>query len=140
MSLLIVTRGLPGSGKTTRARSWVSEDPRNRARVNRDDLRVMLHSMRQSKMAECENAVTISQYAMIRDLLLEGYDIVSDNTYLDDDILYDAQCMAEDTESRFEVWDMRDVSPDICIQRDADRGCLVGSEVILDMHRRHITR
>ena len=140
MSLLVVTRGIPGCGKTTRARSWVSEDTRHRARVNRDDLRVMHHSMRYSKIDECENAVTISQHAMTRDLLLSGYDIVSDNTYLDDDTLYDAQCMAEDTGSRFEVWDMRDVPPEICIQRDADRGCLVGSEVILNMHRRHIAK
>jgi hypothetical protein len=39
---LVITRGLPGCGKTTRARAWVAEDPSRRVRVNRDDLRTML--------------------------------------------------------------------------------------------------
>lgn len=36
---LILTRGIPASGKDTWARQWVSEDPGWRVRVNRDDLR-----------------------------------------------------------------------------------------------------
>ncbi|HEX2774665.1 MAG TPA: AAA family ATPase, partial [Micromonosporaceae bacterium] len=42
MTRLIVTRGLPGSGKTTYARTL---QPRV-VRVNRDDLRRMLHGGR----------------------------------------------------------------------------------------------
>jgi hypothetical protein len=43
MTVLRITRGLPASGKSILAMKWVAEDPANRARVNRDDLRAMLH-------------------------------------------------------------------------------------------------
>ena len=43
MPVLVITRGLPGSGKSTWARQWVSQDPAHRAEVNRDSLRLMMH-------------------------------------------------------------------------------------------------
>lgn len=42
MSKLIITRGLPASGKSTWARQWVLEDPKHRVRINQDDIRLML--------------------------------------------------------------------------------------------------
>jgi predicted kinase len=33
MPKLVITRGLPGSGKTTHAVAWVAEDPAHRARI-----------------------------------------------------------------------------------------------------------
>jgi predicted kinase len=39
MGKLILTRGVPASGKSTWAKAWVEEDPLNRVRVNRDNLR-----------------------------------------------------------------------------------------------------
>lgn len=43
MSEIIVTRGVPASGKSTWAESWVAEDPENRLRVNLDDLRMEMY-------------------------------------------------------------------------------------------------
>jgi hypothetical protein len=40
---LIITRGLPAAGKTTRALRWVAEDPQRRARVGSDEIAAMLH-------------------------------------------------------------------------------------------------
>jgi len=40
---LLVLVGSPGSGEPTRAREWVDADPAHRARVARDDLRMMMH-------------------------------------------------------------------------------------------------
>ncbi|WP_397517910.1 AAA family ATPase [Rhodococcus opacus] len=37
-----LTRGLPGSGKSSLARLWVQQDPEGRVRINRDDLRAEL--------------------------------------------------------------------------------------------------
>lgn len=42
MSKLIITRGLPASGKSTWAKQWVLEDPEHRVRINQDDIRLML--------------------------------------------------------------------------------------------------
>lgn len=39
---LILTRGIPGSGKSTWAKAWVAEDPEYRIRLNWDDMRNML--------------------------------------------------------------------------------------------------
>lgn len=39
---LIITRGLPASGKSTFARAWVEEDPGNRVEINRDSTRKFL--------------------------------------------------------------------------------------------------
>ena len=41
MSKLIITRGLPASGKSTWAKQWVLEDPEHRVRINQDDIRLM---------------------------------------------------------------------------------------------------
>ena len=47
MITLLLTRGLPASGKTTFARAWVAESPTDRARINRDDLRNVFVLLRQ---------------------------------------------------------------------------------------------
>jgi predicted kinase len=39
---LILTRGIPGSGKSTWAKAWVAESPETRIRLNWDDMRNML--------------------------------------------------------------------------------------------------
>ena len=41
MLKIIITRGIPGSGKTTWAKDVVKENS-NYIRINRDDLRIML--------------------------------------------------------------------------------------------------
>ena len=71
MSTLYITRGLPGSGKTTRARAWVTEDPAHRARVNRDDTRTMLHGGRLGTAAQ-EKQVTSVRDAAVTELLKRG--------------------------------------------------------------------
>lgn len=124
---LIVTRGLPGCGKTTRARQWVAEDPRTRCRVNRDDYRIMFH-----------RAVSVVQLPTIRALLTEGLDVISDDAWLRPDLFAEIVDLAQETGVEFEVWDMRNVLPDICIERDMARGSLVGADAIIDMYARYI--
>lgn len=137
---LIATRGLPGSGKTRRARRYVAECPRKRMRVSRDSFRKMFHGVRFSGLHELEEAVTVAQYATIRALLLAGYEVVTDSTWLDEGDFKRIRALAEELGAEFVVWDMRDVPPEVCIQRDADRGSLVGPEVIMGMYRRHIEK
>lgn len=36
---IIITRGLPASGKSTFAHNWVAEPPHNRVEINRDNTR-----------------------------------------------------------------------------------------------------
>lgn len=138
MNVFIATRGLPGSGKTLRARRWVAKNRRRRCRVCLDDFREMFHDMRYTGVPECEIAVVEAMYATIRALLVAGYDVVSDNTWLNEGHFQRVKALVEEVGAKFVVWDMRDVPPEVCIERDKGRGTLVGEDVILRMYERYI--
>ncbi|WP_280429106.1 AAA family ATPase [Nocardia brasiliensis] len=81
MTELVITRGYPGSGKTTFARQWVNQAPK-RARVSRDDYRLMLFGKEGILSHEEENQVTAVQRAAVSRLLTDGYDVIEDGTNL----------------------------------------------------------
>jgi predicted kinase len=137
MPTLIIIRGLPGSGKSTKARAWVAEDPTLRARVNRDDLRKSLHGGVYLGR-DTEVQITTAQHAAIRALLRSGICVVCDATNLPSRIVRELRRLATAAGSEFEVWDLTDTPPEICIQRDALRDRTVGPDVIGGMHRRYI--
>lgn len=139
MSTLTITRGLPGSGKTTRAKAWVAEDPTRRARVNRDDTRTMLQGGRLGT-ADQEKQVTRVTHGAIRELLKAGLDVVCDDTNLVQRYARDLRRVATLAGAGFEVWDLTDVSLAACIERDAMRNgpARVGEQVIRDLHARYI--
>jgi predicted kinase len=76
MTTLTITRGLPGSGKTTWARQQVGA-----VRVNRDDLRRMLHG-RHLGYARAEAQVTVAHRALVAALLEAGVNVICDDTNL----------------------------------------------------------
>lgn len=86
---ILLVRGLPGSGKSTWAAKWVEEDPQNRFRVNRDDIRFELFGMYYLKAdahgttQEKEAHVTHIQNNLTEKALREGKSVVIDNTNLD---------------------------------------------------------
>lgn len=84
MSKLIITRGLPASGKSTWAKQWVLEDPEHRVRINQDDIRLMLGKYWVPKR---EPLVQHIQEEALIEALLKGYDIVIDNTNLNKKVL-----------------------------------------------------
>ena len=139
MTTLYITRGLPGSGKTTRAEAWVQEDSAHRARVNRDELRAMASG---GYVAEAERAIVAARDAAITALLKRGIDVVSDDTNLPSRTVRDLRRVATLAGADFNVWDLTDVSLATCIVRDTQRGLdggrLVGTNVIEDMHQRYI--
>lgn len=139
---LIITRGLPGSGKTTRARAWVAEDPMRRARVNRDDLRTMAHDGVYLSPDEdnpgTERAIMAVRDATISALLKRGVDVVCDDTNLPARVARDLRKVAVLAGAEFEVWDMTDVDVEICVERDAARPVPVGETKIRDRHMRFI--
>jgi predicted kinase len=78
---LILTRGLPGSGKTTWAKQWVAYDTTRRARVNRDDLRFAMFDAYVLTSSQ-ENAVSVAQEAQVAALLSRGISVIVDDTNL----------------------------------------------------------
>lgn len=137
MSTLHFTRGLPASGKTTFARAWVAEDPANRARVNRDDLRAMLHDGQWHGHAT-ETQIVAARNAVIATLLADGKDVVCDDTNLAQGMAKDLAKLARSKGAAWQVHDFSDVPLDECLRRDALRDNPVGEEPILRMHHKYL--
>lgn len=140
--LLAMTRGLPGAGKTDLSMKWLREDPETRARVNRDDLRAGMFGQTWPGTLSRANEVQITalQQLVVRYLLEAGRSVVVDNTHLDDAIVEYWRQVAVRFEVAFEVWDLRDVHVDTCVERDLTRaahgGRYVTEPVIRSMHER----
>jgi predicted kinase len=135
MTRLLITRGLPGSGKTTFARTL---QPRV-TRVSRDDLRRMLHG-RIMLTGWAEAQVTAVQRGMVETLLRRGADVIVDDTNLRPHTFGGWRSLASDLGVFFEVHDFTDVPLELCISRDALRPAelQVGAEAIRRMYERYL--
>jgi predicted kinase len=128
MGVLVITRGIPAAGKTTWAKAWVAEAP-NRARVNRDDIRMMLFG-RYTDVDE--QAVTKVVTASMRSLMFAGWDVVLDATNLNPRHLGNVRRLARHVGYKVQVRDF-DIDVDEAIVRDALRDRGVGPDVIRRM-------
>ena len=135
---LCICRGLPGCGKTTFARAWVAEDPVTRARVNKDDLRRLLHDGVYLGR-DTENTVNMIRDNMISSLLGKGISVISDDTNLPQRVVRDIAVLGRKAGATVATKDFTDVSLDTCISRDRERlEHSVGEKVIRDMHLRFL--
>ncbi len=136
---LIITRGLPGSGKSTTARAWVAADPAHRARINRDDLREQLHGSVWLGQ-DTERQIIAAQHGAITALLRKGIDVVCDDTNLPQRTVRDLARVAALAGADLTVWDMTDVDLEVCVQRDFLRNgrARVGEDIIRGMYDRYL--
>lgn len=141
--MIVYTRGLPGSGKTTIARRWVQEtESGSRIYVDRDSLRMMLFGRWNTWLRDSEErAVTEVQHATICTALNNGRSVIVANTFLLDERIEPLAEIAENFGVPLECIDLRHVPVDVCVQRDIMRGLkgerMVGAMVIHDMAERH---
>jgi tRNA uridine 5-carbamoylmethylation protein Kti12 len=129
MTQLIICRGLPASGKTTFARTWVSEDPATRARVNKDDLRRLMHNGVYLGYST-EYQVNLMRDTMIASLLTMGINVVSDDTNLPKLLVKDLSMIAESAGATYTIRDFTHVPIEECIRRDENRDTPIGEEAI----------
>ena len=139
MSHMILTRGLPGSGKSTWAKAWVTADPENRVRVNRDNIRRTVGITTGIGTPDEEYEVTHWQTEMISRALSKGKDVVVDNTNLRSAHVRTLFRLAAKHGADIEVQDF-DAPLSVLIARDKVRAMqnkrFVGPKVITDMHKR----
>lgn len=127
---LTITRGLPGSGKTTWARARQACDP-TLVLVSRDELRALLHGGRYS-VANEEQVVAVRD-AVVVDSLARGRDVIVHDTNLNPAHVHALETVARSRGARFAVEDFTGVPLEVCIARDATRPDPVGEGVIRAM-------
>ena len=136
MPKIILTRGIPGSGKSTWAKKWVEEDPTHRVRWNNDDFRRMLGLY---WVPERETLVSIVMSDFIYYAMTIGYDIVIDNMNLNKKYWDFIQDQINSLNKRYtlEFKDFFDVSLEECIERDSKRKNPIGEKVITETYNKY---
>lgn len=138
---LVVTRGLPGCGKSTWAKAWVDKDVTHRARVERDQLRNMMHNGVWKGRAT-EDQIVIAQTAIVGGLLLEEISVVVSDTNLPEHVFDMWKGHAERMGVKFTVKDFRQVPLETVLKQNAQRTGkeFIPKHVILDMNAKYIKR
>lgn len=133
MTTFTITRGLPGSGKTTWAKS---QDGR---RVNRDELRLMLHGgwAQTRAILGGEDEISAVQFAAARALLEYGVPVIVDDTSLRTETVVRWWNLARVLDVKMEIRDFTGVPLGVCLERDVRRTAYVGADVITGMVKRY---
>lgn len=133
---IILTQGIPGSGKTTWAIRWRDEQP-GRVRVNRDDVREMLFG-RWTGLREDEELVTLIVDYARRQALMQDRQVVADDMWLNPEHIEKTRQLAADCEADLSIKRFT-TSVAECIRRDRRRSRSVGENVIRQLHARFRT-
>lgn len=128
---LIVTHGLPGSGKSTWAEGQVAQDPETRVRINRDDIRTELFGEKYHQgnfPQKSESQVTALQQKRIKAALARGKHVYCDDTNLNPRFLGQLAKLAQAYGAEFEQ-EYFDVPVEECKRRNRLRAAAGGRDV-----------
>lgn len=123
---LVLSHGLPGSGKTSIAMEMVKEDSKNIIRANRDDLRTILAPEGEKYHSgvprrDVENNVSHVQKEIITKGLREGKTVIVDDTNLNPKRLRPLIQLARQNKAEIQQVHV-DTPIDECIRRNNKRG------------------
>lgn len=135
MAELVITRGIPASGKSTWAKAWVLEDPTKRYRINRDATRFTQGIKTGVSTFEQEVMISVAHHAQGLAVLKTGKDVVVDDTNLRSRYVKGWLRVARDAGATVRVVDFP-IELDEAIRRDEARDRTVGAEVITDYYQR----
>ena len=134
---LTMTRGLPGSGKSTWATGRVRDAaPGSVVRISKDMLRTMLHADIHAKGTEPQ--VLAARDALIATYLASGVSVIVDDTNLVAHHEATLRSIAARHQVPFLIEDFTDVPLDECLRRNAARVAPVPEHVIRGMHTTHL--
>lgn len=134
MSKLTIMRGLPASGKSTKAQELLKVG--NTVRINKDLLRTMLHF---DNFTGRNEGFTKDAARLLADsFLIKGVNVIIDDTNLNEGTVQGWKDLAARDGAKIEYVDCTDVSVDECIERDYKREKRVGKHVIQKMAMQHL--
>jgi len=139
---LIMTKGLPASGKSTWAKSMGGYK-----RINKDDLRAMLDNGKWSGANE-KFVLEIRDF-LVQHALINGFNVIVDDTNLHPKHEERLKQIVKDYNQQilmpgkkplweFEIKDFTDVPIEVCIERDLKRPNSVGEKVIRNMYKQFL--
>jgi len=136
MQKVILTQGLPASGKSTWAKNHVLTNP-NWKRINRDDLRRMIDVGKYSK--ENEKLIRKIRDTLLFDFLVNGFSVIIDDTNFEQSQIDNIRSIAISEKVPVEVRYFN-ADPVECVKRNAlrDEWERVPEEVIWQMYEKYV--
>ena len=132
MKKVIITKGLPASGKSTWAKEQLTKNPGCYKRISKDELRMMLDNHKSS--LGNEQFILKVRDMLILQTLTEGYHVIIDDTNLHPKHEATIRNLVKG-QAIVQIQDFTDVSLELCIERDRRRPNYVGEQVIRQMYR-----
>ena len=134
---MIITKGLPASGKTYWAEQFVKDSNGQFINVNRDDLRVSLFGSPYKFSKRKEAAVSSVQWVMINTAFDDGFSVVVSDTNLNPKVMSNLMGLAKENLADVEIKSFLDVPLGAILKRDQERDDRVGEKVIIGMFERY---
>lgn len=104
MPTMIVTRGLPASGKTTWANNFIKEN-KGYINLNRDDFRKMIYGDNYKYSKQKEKFVTDLQMTSLLEAIKQNKNVIISDTNLNDKVFDTFKNLAKEHKYHFEIHD-----------------------------------
>lgn len=144
MKRIILTRGIPASGKSTWAKQEVLKDPEHSIRINRDDLRNMSGKYwvpaREHYIEACKGTILINAINFKFDtIIIDGMNLNPKEVgYLKDTVSMMNDTFKDNNDKYIiEIKDFTNVPLDVCLERDSKRENPIGENVIRDIFNKY---
>ena len=144
MKRIILTRGIPASGKSTWAKQEVLKDPEHSIRINRDDLRNMSGKYwvpaREPYIKACKGIILISAINFKFDtIIIDEMNLnPKENGYLKGMVSMMNDTIKDNNDKYIiEIKDFTNVPLDVCLERDSKRENPIGENVIKDIFNKY---
>lgn len=137
MKTILLLKWLPASGKSTRAKEMVKNNPWHYKRVNKDDLRSLIDVSHWSKANE-KFVLKVRDF-IVTEALKEGKHVIVDDTNFE---LKHEERMREIAKENGAVVEIKffDIDIEECIKRDLQRPNSVGEKVIRGMYNKYLKK
>lgn len=137
MNKLILTRGIPASGKTYWAENLCKED-NSFININRDDLRIATYNTYNITPKQ-EKIISEIQINKAIDAIASKKNIIISDTNLNPKTIQKWEEFAKNNNYALEYMDFFDTDFETCVKRDKKRSKSVGRDVILQFHNKYIS-